>query len=122
MTALRVLLVVAFLAILATLAAELTRRKDPARSLVTSQQLKLRILMAALFLVLIAMILAGTFLMATQDALVQILYWSLCLSVAFLIMIVAILDVRGVLINYLIERRSNLTTKQDQQEGRRRDD
>ncbi|MCC6484113.1 MAG: hypothetical protein IT209_04625 [Armatimonadetes bacterium] len=122
MSALRILLVLAFAAILAALVTEVVRRRNPRRSLVGQQQIKLRVLIAVLFLMLIGMILAGTYFIADMDPLVQILYWSLCLFLAFLIMIVAILDVRGVLINYVVERRNNLLGPHNHSGSGQRDD
>lgn len=104
---LRLILLGALVAVGTVLALE-TVRKRRLSSLVSGSQFWIRVAAAIVLMVEIAMILAGTYLLPGTDPLLQILYWTGCLILAFLLIVLTILDVRGVLINYLIERRSIL--------------
>ncbi|MEI6915209.1 MAG: hypothetical protein WCL39_08780 [Armatimonadota bacterium] len=105
---LRVGLIICFVAVIGALMFEVSRRNTPLVSLVPRRQFGLRVLAAVLFLLLIGMIFAGTYWVVDSQPLIQLMYWTLCLALSILIVILAVLDVRGVLINYLVERRNML--------------
>lgn len=81
-----------------------SRRKT--RTLVGKKQFRFRILIAVLFLAEVGLIFGGNTFLQGLNPLVQIIYWSGCLFLAFLLIVAAILDAREVLINYLVARRN----------------
>lgn len=104
---LRLALLIGFFAI-ATIIALDTVRKRRIAALVPGPQFRLRVFIAVLFLLEIVLMFVGTYFLEQEGPLIQILYWSGCLILALLIIVFVVLDVRGVLINYMAERRSIL--------------
>lgn len=103
----RLLLLIGFFVILTVVGLELARHSRFA-TLVDTRQFRMRISMAVLFLILITMILAGTYVLEGVHALLQLLYWTGCLILSIVILVIAALDVRDVMVNYLREKRNIL--------------
>lgn len=104
MDALRVFLLICFIVIITLVAMEFVRKRRMA-SLVPARQFGLRLFIAFLFLVEIGMLLIATFWLDAMSPLWQIAFLTGALIVAFIMIAAAIIDVRTVLVNYLIERR-----------------
>ena len=68
----------------------------------------IRIASAVLVAVLILMILAPGRFVRLDDPLSALEYWTLCLGLVMVLIVLALLDVRQVLIGYLQERRNAL--------------
>ncbi len=103
MSALRICLLAGLCLIAVLVAQEIVKRKKLA-VLVPPAQYRFRLLAAVLLSLEIVMIFLGTIFVVRMGPLPQVLYWSGCLLVALLMLVAAIIDVRGVLINYIIER------------------
>ncbi|GEM_PF-1168098 len=104
MDVLRLVLIGALVAVATVLALEAVRRKRLA-ALISPSQFWIRVAAALVMILELVLILAGTYLLAGASPLLQIFYWTGCLILAFLLIVLAILDVRGLLVNYLVERR-----------------
>lgn len=108
----RVVLLVGFFLVVTVVALELAFRRHISR-LVPDRQFRFRVYMAVLLLAEIGLILAGTVWLSDQPPLLQIAYWTGCLVLAFILIIAVIIDVRSVLINYLVERRDLFRDRDD---------
>lgn len=105
MNTLRLVLLGALVAVATVIALEAVRRRRLA-TLVSARQFWIRVTAAVVMIVELVLIIAGTYILPGTSPLLQIFYWTGCLILAFLLIILAILDVRGILVNYLVERRT----------------
>lgn len=93
----------ALVAVATALALEAVRRKRLA-ALISPSHFWIRVAAALVMILEIVLILAGTYVLVGASPLLQIFYWTGCLILAFLLIVLAILDVRRLLVNYLVER------------------
>jgi|YNPBryantNP2012_1023418.scaffolds.fasta_scaffold00081_20 hypothetical protein len=105
MTAARVALLVFFFAIVTLMVLETARRRRLS-ALVPAGQYRLRMFIASLFLLEIGLMLAASFWFAVMQPLSQVLFLSICILIALIIVVAALFDLRLVMVNYLIERRN----------------
>lgn len=102
---LRILLLVAIVALLTVLILEKAKRQK-LQSLIPLGQYRLRIAGLLTMTLLCLLVLFGTYFILDSSPLIQIFYWTGCLILALLLIVLSILDVRYTIINYIIERRN----------------
>ncbi len=105
MAILRIVLLAGFFAVLTLIALESVRRQRMA-TLVPAGQYRLRMFIAALLLIEIGIMLAGTFWFSVMSTLHQALFLALGTVIALIIVVAGLFDARLVLIHYLIEKRN----------------
>lgn len=102
---LRVVLLAGFVAVVTLVVLESVRRQRMA-CIVPAGQFRLRMFIAALLLIEIGIMLAGTFWFSVMSTLHQALFLALGTIIALVIVVAGLFDARLVLIHYLIEKRN----------------
>lgn len=87
---------------------EVRRWKTMAR-LITRRQRILRVVLICMIEFLFVMILIGPWVMAEKHVAIQLLYYVICLLVGFVVMILAVVDLRAVVRGYAAVNRSLLS-------------
>ena len=109
----KALLALAIMAIAAGIAYEI-RSFNLGKRRITRGQMRLRVLTAVLLAAIIGMVFAGSFVLpgrgkdfaslARHDKAVTLSYWSFCLGLSFLVIVLALADLRACLKTYAAQR------------------